>query len=233
MPVRRVPQTRSAPVTAKSTFIDAATQEYVIDVTVREPAILRELRDETARMPNATMQIGPEQGQLMQLLARLIDAKRYLEVGVFTGYSALAMALALPDDGRVVACDISEEYTSIARRYWKRAGVEGKIDLRLAPALATLDALLASGEAGCFDFAFVDADKENVEGYYERALQLVRVNGLVLIDNVLWSGRVLDPSTTDPETVALRALNRKVARDERVDSSLLTVCDGILVVRKR
>jgi len=201
--------------------------------TVREHPLLRALREETAAMPNAQMQIGPEQGAFMALLMRAIAARRYLEIGVFTGYSSLAAALALPPDGHVTACDVSEEYTSVARRYWERAGVVAKIDLRLAPAVETLDALLASGAAGTYDLAFIDADKEGYDAYYERCLQLVRVNGLILLDNMLWSGRVADSSENDTDTVALRALNAKIAADERVDCVLLPVRDGIMMVRKR
>jgi predicted O-methyltransferase YrrM len=218
--------------TAKSTFVDPAIQEYIIANVVREHSILRELRDETARHPHARMQIGPEQGQLMQLLAHTIGARRYLEIGVFTGYSALAMALALPDDGYVLACDVNEEFTAIARRYWQAAGVSPKIDLQLAPALETLaSARVQNGEP--FDIAFIDADKVNVGNYYERALELVRPGGLILVDNVLWSGAVLDASTSDPDTLALRELNARVGRDERVDVALLPVCDGLLIARKR
>jgi predicted O-methyltransferase YrrM len=218
--------------TAKSTFVDQAIQEYIIDGVVREQPILRELREATVRHPQARMQIGPEQGQLMQLLARLIGAQRYLEIGVFTGYSSLAVALALPADGYVLACDVSEEFTGMARRYWDAAGVAGKIDLRVAPALETLARVRAQGIAP-FDMAFIDADKQNVLEYYERALELVRPGGLVLVDNVLWSGDVLDASTTDANTRALRAVTMKAAADERVDVTLLPVCDGLLIARKR
>jgi predicted O-methyltransferase YrrM len=183
-------------------------------------------------MPRAGMQIGPEQGQFMALVGHLTGARRYLEVGVFTGYSALAMALSMPDDARIVACDVSEEYTAVARRYWTRAGVAGRIDLRLGPALDSLDALLESG-AEPFDVAFIDADKENVDNYYERCLKLVRPGGVVLVDNVLWSGAVIDPSDNDVDTVALRALVAKAGKDERVDVSLLPLCDGLLIARKR
>jgi predicted O-methyltransferase YrrM len=179
------------------------------------------------------MQISPEQGQFMALLLKLIGARRCVEVGVFTGYSSLCTALALPDDGHIVACDVSEKWTSIARRYWREAGVERKVDLRLAPALQTLDALLAAGEAGRFDFAFVDADKENYAGYYERVLELLRPNGLLMFDNTLWSGRVADAKHTDVDTVALRALNEQLHRDERIDVSLTPIGDGLTLVRKR
>jgi predicted O-methyltransferase YrrM len=218
--------------TAKSTFVDREIQEYIVANVVREHPVLRELREETANRPNARMAIGPEQGQLMQMLARMIDARRYLEIGVFTGYSSLAVALVLPEDGYVLACDVSEEFTAVARRYWKAAGVAGKIDLRIGPALETL-AQLRQGSMEPFDMAFIDADKANVGAYYERALQLVRPGGLILVDNVLWDGAVLDASTTDADTQALRALNAKAGDDERVDVALLPVCDGILIARKR
>lgn len=218
--------------TAKSTFVDKAIQEYIIANVVREDAVLRALREETSRHPSARMAIGPEQGQLMALLARTIGAKRYLEIGVFTGYSSLAMALALPSDGQIVACDVSEEFTAVARRYWETAGVARKIDLRIAPALETL-ALLSSERVKPFDMAFIDADKANVGAYYERALELVRPGGLILVDNVLWGGDVLDASTEDPDTQALHALSVKAGHDDRVDAVLLPVCDGILVARKK
>ncbi len=218
--------------TAKSAFVDQAIQRYIIDAVVREDPRLRALREETAARPNSRMAIGPEQGQLMTLLARTIGARRYLEIGVFTGYSSLAMALALPGDGAIVACDVSEEFTSVARRHWQAAGVEHKIDLRIAPALETLARLRDEG-AEPFDMAFIDADKENVGAYYERALELVRPGGLILVDNVLWGGSVVDPSDRDPDTVALRDVSAKAGRDERVDATLLPVCDGILVARKR
>ena len=217
---------------AKSDFIDTKIQEYIVATTVREHPLLAELREETWKRENAQMEIGPDQGAFMQLLARAIGAKRYLEIGVFTGYSSLAMALALPDDGRIVACDVSDEYTAVARRYWERAGVAHKIDLRIAPALETLAALEAA-HAQPFDMAFIDADKVNVDNYYESALRLLRQGGLILVDNVLWSGRVLDLSDTDESTAMLRALNAKAGRDERVDVSLVAMCDGILIARKR
>ncbi len=217
--------------TGKSSFIDPIVQEYVIDQTVREHPALAELRVETSQRSNAMMEIGPEQGAFMQLLARTIGAKRYLEVGVFTGYSSLAMALVLPPDGRIVACDVNEEYATVARRYWERANVSQKIDLRIAPAVETLAALIAS-KVEPFDMAFIDADKINVDNYYEAALRLVRPGGLILVDNVLWGGAVADPKTDDPDTSALRALNAKAGRDDRVDVSLVTICDGILIARK-
>lgn len=207
--------------------------DYLIRVSLREPDVLRRLREETARLEQASMQIGPEQGQLMALLVELMGATRVLEIGTFTGYSALAMALALPESGRVVACDVSEEWTGVARRYWAQAGVSHKIDLRLAPALETLDALLTEGRAGDFDFAFIDADKENYATYFERSLELVRVGGLVAIDNVLWSGKVADPRVTDADTEAIRSLNAQLKDDERVSLSLVPIGDGLTLARKR
>jgi predicted O-methyltransferase YrrM len=207
--------------------------DYMLSVSLREPAVLRDLRAETATDPMVQMQIAPEQGQFMALLVRLIGARRCLELGVFTGYSALVTALALPDDGRIVACDVSEEWTAVARRYWQRAGVAHKIDLRLAPALTTLDGLLAEGGAGSFDFAFIDADKENYPAYYERVLMLLRIGGLIVFDNTLWSGKVADPRERDSETDALRRLNEQLLRDERVDLSLLPLADGLTLARKR
>ncbi len=179
------------------------------------------------------MQIAPEQGQFMALLIQLIGATKTLEIGVFTGYSSLCVALALPPTGKIVACDVSEEYTAIARRYWQKAGVTDKIDLRLAPALETLDQLLASGQAETFDFAFIDADKENYDHYYERSLQLVRPGGLIAIDNVLWFGQVADPQVQDNNTLALRALNDKLHHDERVTLSLVPIGDGLTLALKR
>lgn len=207
--------------------------QYMNDVSLREAPVLRALREETATLTQRSMQIAPEQGQFMALLARLLRARRCLEIGVFTGYSSLATALALPADGRIVACDVSEEWTTIARRYWEQGGVAHKIDLRIAPATSTLDALLQQGQAGTFDLAFIDADKTNYLAYYERTLQLLRPGGLVLLDNTLWSGRVADPAVNDPDTVALRELNTALLRDERVDLSLLPVGDGLTLALKR
>jgi caffeoyl-CoA O-methyltransferase len=207
--------------------------QYMNDVSLREAPVLRALREETAALTQRSMQIAPEQGQFMALLVRLLRARRYLEIGVFTGYSSLATALALPADGRIVACDVSEEWTAIARRYWEQGGVAHKIELRIAPATSTLDALLQQGQAGTFDLAFIDADKTNYLAYYERALQLLRPGGLVLIDNTLWSGRVADPAVNDPDTVALRELNSALLHDERVDLSLLPVGDGLTLALKR
>ncbi|WP_240342496.1 O-methyltransferase [Methylococcus sp. EFPC2] len=216
----------------KSIGLDDALYNYLLSVSLREPEPLRRLRDETAGLPQANMQIAPEQGQFMALLVRLTGAKRILEVGVFTGYSSLAMALALPEGGQITACDIHEAWTTIARRYWEEAGVADKIELRLAPALDTLDGLLGDGQAGRYDLAFIDADKVNYDGYYERSLKLLRPGGLLLIDNLLWDGRVADPKANDPDTAAIRALNEKIHRDERVHSSLLPVADGLGLVIK-
>jgi caffeoyl-CoA O-methyltransferase len=207
--------------------------DYLLRTSLREPPLLAELRAETARLPMAGMQISPEQGQFMAFLVETIGARRTIEVGTFTGYSALCVALALPADGKVVACDVSEEYTAVARRYWSRAGVAAKIELRLAPALDTLGKLLAEGAAGNFDFAFIDADKREYDGYYEAILELLRPGGLVAIDNVLWSGAVADPAKQDDDTRAIRALNEKLKDDPRISLSLLPIGDGLTLARKR
>jgi predicted O-methyltransferase YrrM len=207
--------------------------DYIRTVSLREADIQRRLREETATHPQARMQLAPEQAQLLQLLVRAMGARRTLEIGVFTGYSALAVALALPADGRIVACDVSEEYTAMARRYWQEAGVEVKIDLRIAPATETLDALIASGEAGRFDFAFIDADKERYIDYYERALTLVRAGGLIAADNVLRGGKVIDPLVTERDTEGIRVFNRHVHADPRVDISLVSVGDGMMLALKK
>jgi caffeoyl-CoA O-methyltransferase len=215
--------------------LDDRLYRYLLDVSLREHPALARLREETATHPLAGMQIAPEQGQFMALLVKLIGARRTIEVGVFTGYSALAVALALPDDGRVLACDVNAEYTAIARAHWQRAGVAHKIELALAPALDTLEARLAAGEAASYDFAFIDADKANYDAYYERALRLLRPGGVVAFDNTLWSGRVaqeVDPRQ-DPDTAALQALNLKLRDDERIDLALLPIGDGLTLARKR
>lgn len=210
-----------------------ALQDYLVGATVREPELLARLRQETAALPSAGMQISPEQGQLMRLLIELTGARRALEVGVFTGYSSTVVALALPPDGKLVACDVSHEWTAIARRYWREAGVESKIELVVQPARETLDELLAGGHGGSFDFAFVDADKQQYDAYYERCLSLLRPGGLLAVDNALWGGAVADPSDHDDSTRALRALNQKIADDARVTSSLVPIGDGLYLVRKR
>ena len=208
--------------------------QYLLANSVREPEILVKLRAETAQHPLVNMQISPEQGQLMGLLVRLIGAKKCLEVGVFTGYSSLVVALNLPDDGQIIACDVSDEFTSIARKYWQEAGVSNKISLHVAPALETLDRLLANGEAGTFDFAFIDADKNNYGAYYDRCFQLVRQGGLILVDNVLWYGRVADPAMdNDKRTQAIKQINQQIYHDDRVQISLIPIGDGLTIARKR
>jgi predicted O-methyltransferase YrrM len=207
--------------------------DYLLSASLREPDILRRLREETASQEMARMQIAPEQGQFMAMLLRLIGARRTLEIGVFTGYSALCAALALPEEGRIVACDVSEEWTAIAQRYWREAGVEDKIDLHLAPAVETLAQLMESGQRESFDFAFIDADKENYDTYYEYALRLVRPGGLIAIDNVLWGGSVADESDQEPSTRAIRELNAKLHTDDRIELSLVPIGDGLTLAWKR
>ncbi|MGD0869548.1 MAG: class I SAM-dependent methyltransferase [Bryobacteraceae bacterium] len=206
--------------------------EYVRTVTLREPEALRRLREETENHPQASCQIAPEQGQFLHLLVRLMGARKALEVGVFMGYSSTWVALALPMDGKLVACDVSEEFTARARKTWRAAGVESRIDLRLAPALATLDALIAGGDAGTFDFAFIDADKPNYSNYYERALALLRPGGLIAVDNVLWKGKVADPEQQDADTLTMRAFNRKLHQDHRVALAMATMGDGLTLACK-
>jgi len=207
--------------------------DYVRSKGCREPEILERLRIETQAMTHGVMQISPEQGAFMRLLVMLTGAKSCVEVGTFTGYSALVTAQALPQDGHLVCCDVSEEWTQIAQRYWDEAGIADKIDLRIGPAADSLDALIADGKSGSIDFAFIDADKEAYDGYYERCLTLLRPGGLIAVDNVLWGGAVLDPQDTTADTVALRALNEKIAADERVDHCLTTIGDGLTLARKR
>lgn len=207
--------------------------EYIRASSLREPELLGRLRQETASLPRGSMQITPEQGQFFSLLIQMLNAKDTLEIGVFTGYSSIAVALALPSDGRLIACDISDEYTQVASRYWKEAGVTNKIELRLAPALETLDALIADGAAGSFDFVFIDADKQSYDAYYERSLVLLRSGGVLAIDNVLWKGQVADPQIKDPETEAIRKLNAKIASDHRVIASMLPIGDGLTLALKR
>ncbi|MBD2435774.1 class I SAM-dependent methyltransferase [Nostoc sp. FACHB-110] len=218
--------------TTQTLGLSTNLSEYLLSISVREAEILMQLRQETANHPMGRMQIAPEQGQLMALLVQLLGATKTLEVGVFTGYSALVVALALPPTGKVVACDINEEFTAIAQRYWQQAGVAEKIDLHLGPAMDTLDKFLANGEAETFDFAFIDADKSNYDGYYERSLQLVRSGGLIAIDNVLWSGRVADPQVQDNRTKKIRAFNQKLYQDSRISLSLLPIADGLTLARK-
>ncbi len=206
--------------------------EYLLSVSLREPEILTQVRQQTAQHPMGKMQIAPEQGQFMALLVQLIGAKKTLDMGVFTGYSSLVVALALPSDGKVVACEVNSEYAAIARHWWQLAGVADKIDLHIAPAAETLNQLLAAGQAATFDFAFIDADKSNYDYYYEQALQLVRPGGLIAIDNVLWSGRVADPQVQDNRTNTIRALNQKLYQDLRVTVSLVPIGDGLTLAMK-
>jgi caffeoyl-CoA O-methyltransferase len=217
----------------RSLALDDRLYRYILDHSVHEPEVLAALRQETAQHPMGQMQIAPEQGQLMALLVQLLGVKKALEVGVFTGYSALTVALALPPEGTLTACDVSEEYTAIARRYWKKAGVADKIDLRIAPAVDTLNHLLESGAADSFDFAFIDADKSNYPTYYEQCLKLVRPGGLIAIDNVLWSGRVADPATQDNRTKNIRAFNHALYQDNRIVISLVPIADGLTLAMKK
>ena len=218
---------------ARGLFFSEEISDYLLSVSLREAPILQRLRQETASHPAARFQISPEQGQFMAMLIQLLGARRTIEVGVFTGYSSLAVALALPAGGSIVACDINEEFTSVARRYWREAGVDRMIDLRLKPAIETLTELLAQGQRGAFDFVFIDADKTNYEGYYECALELLRPGGLIMVDNVLWSGRVLDPADQTADTVALRAFNTKLHADSRVSLSMIPLGDGVTLALKR
>jgi predicted O-methyltransferase YrrM len=206
--------------------------EYLVAHAVRDSAIKRRLREETAKLPLGMMQIGPDQGQFMGLLVELIGARRVLEIGTFTGYSALCVAEAMGPQGRMICCDISEEFTAIARRYWREAGIADRIDLRLGPATETLDKLLATGEAGKFDFAFIDADKTSYDAYYERSLKLVRAGGLIAIDNVLWGGEVANPADQSEDTVAIRRLNDKLAKDDRITLAMVSIGDGLTLARK-
>lgn len=206
--------------------------EYILSVSSRETDIQRRLRNDTARHPMAIMQISPDQGQFMALLVELMGATKALEIGVFTGYSALSIALALPSNGRLIACDINPEYTAIGKRYWQEAGVANKIDLRIAPALETLDTLISEKQHGTFDFVFIDADKINYSDYYERALILCRQGGLMAVDNVLWFGSVIDSQKQDKDTMAIRAFNKKLQDDPRIHLSLVPIGDGLTLARK-
>lgn len=216
----------------KTLNLDSSLYDYLLSVSLREPEILFRLREETARHLDSKMQIAPEQGQFMSLLVQLLGAQKTLELGVFTGYSSLCTALTLPPEGKIVACDISEEFTSVARRYWQEAGVANKIDLRLAPAIETLNQLLIEGQAESFDFAFIDADKENYSHYYEAVLKLIRPGGLIAIDNVLWSGRVAQPEIQDESTLAIRDFNNTLRQDHRVTLSLVPIADGLSLALK-
>jgi predicted O-methyltransferase YrrM len=217
----------------RTTYLNDTLYEYLLSVSLREHPILKELRAATAPLSTSNMQIAPEQGQFMGLLAGLIGARKTLEIGVYTGYSALSVALALPDDGQIVACDINEEWTQLAREFWHKAKVDHKIKLYLAPATETLDKLIANGESNTFDFAFIDADKTNYDIYYEKCLVLMRAGGLILLDNVLLDGSVVDPDNESPNTAAMRKLNQKIFLDQRVSISLLPIADGLTLARKR
>jgi predicted O-methyltransferase YrrM len=217
----------------KTIGISEELAAYVVKVGAREPDVLARLREETAAIPQHGMEIAPEEGAFLAMLVELTGARRCIEIGTFTGYSSLAVALALPEDGSIVCCDVSEEWTSLARKYWDEAGVASKIDLRVAPAAETLDRLIADGEDATYDFAFVDADKTGYDGYYERLLRLVRPGGLIAFDNTLWGGAVLDPEPADDDTRAIQALNSKLAGDERITLCLLPVADGVTLARRR
>ena len=217
----------------RSTVLTDTLYEYYIKVTVRESDAHRRLREVTAKMPESMMQIAPEQGQFMALLVKMIGVRRAFEAGTFTGYSALRIAEALPDDGVLIACDVNEQWTSIGQRHWQEAGVADKIDLRLGHALETLQSLLNEGAAGSFDLGFIDADKTSYSRYYELGLDLLRAGGVLLFDNVLWHGKVADPQHTDADTEAIRAINKRVFNDQRVDASMLPIGDGLTIARKR
>lgn len=220
--------------TTKSLNLPDDLHRYLLEVSLREPPVFQQLREETASHPLQRMQIAPEQGQFLALLIELIGARKVLEIGVFTGYSSLWMAQALPPNGQLVACDVNEEWTSVARRYWQKTGLEHKIELHLRPALETLDELIGQGDAAeSFDLAFIDADKENDEAYFERCLKLIRPGGLIVVDNVLWSGLVIDPAAHDAATESIRNLNAKLYRDERVSLSMIPVADGLTLALKR
>jgi caffeoyl-CoA O-methyltransferase len=213
--------------------ITDALREYLVRETVDEPAVLARLRDETATQPRANMQISPEQGQFMTLLMDILGARRVLEIGTFTGYSAACMALAMGPDGTIVTCDMEEETTSIARRYWREAGVESQIDLRLGPAVESLEAMVSEGLSGSFDFVFVDADKKSYSSYYELGFELARPRGVIGVDNALWDGRVADSEESDEDTEGVRAVTRRIFSDDRVLASLVTIGDGLILARKR
>lgn len=215
-----------------TTTLPDSIYQYLCSVSLREPEVLAELRELTRTLPRASMQLSPDEGQFIGLLVKMIGARKCLEVGVFTGYSSTCIALAMPPEGRLIACDVSVEWTSIARQFWVKAGVAGKIDLRLGPGIDILDALLADGQAGTFDFAFIDADKGNYWNYYERALKLVRSGGLIGIDNTLWYGKPADPAVNDPDTEAIREVNRGVHADARVTMSLVPIGDGLTLALK-
>ena len=217
---------------SKNNNIPEHIYDYIIDNSFRDNSILQSLRKETAQMPHGTMQISPDQGQFMALMAKAVNAKKAIEVGTFTGYSALVVAQSLPPDGLLVACDISEEFTAKGAKFWKDAGVSEKIDLRIGPAITTLDKMISNGESGEYDMAFIDADKENYAGYYERCLTLLRTGGLIMVDNVLWGGRTADPEINDESTTAIRDLTRFMKNDQRIAFSLIPLGDGLSLAVK-
>ncbi|MBV5261748.1 SAM-dependent methyltransferase [Synechococcus moorigangaii CMS01] len=219
--------------TRSTLTLDANLYDYLLRISLKEHPVLKELRELTAQHQAARMQIAPEQGQFMAWLVQLMGAKKTLDIGVFTGYSALVVALALPEDGKVIACDRDPRPTQIAQTYWQKAGVADKIELHLAPALETLDALLADGQGGTFDFAFIDADKGNYLNYFERSLELLRPGGAIAIDNVLWSGRVADPDDQDKRTIKIRAFNAALHQDPRINLTVLPLADGLTLAQKR
>jgi predicted O-methyltransferase YrrM len=217
----------------KTLGLETDLYQYLQQVSVREAEVLKQLRQETEKHPMSIMQIAPEQGQFMALLVQLMGAKKTLDIGVFTGYSALVVALALPTDGQVIACDIDEKTTKIAQEFWEKAGVSQKIDLRLAPALETLDKLIVEGQNNTFDFAFIDADKSNYDNYYEKALWLVKPGGLIAVDNVLWGGKVADSEIKDNRTQKIRNFNQKLHQDPRISLSLVPIADGLTLALKK
>lgn len=215
----------------KTLPLDDKLYDYLLSVSLRETPLLKKLREETDLLESAAMQISADQGQFMALLLKMLNATRVIEIGTFTGYSAMVMALALPEDGEIICCDTSVEWTDIARRYWAKAGIEKKIDLRLAPALETLDSLVADGRSNSFDFAFIDADKINISNYFERCLQLIRPGGLIAVDNVLWGGAVADSANQETDTLAIREFNKRLVSDDRIDLSLVPIGDGLTLAR--
>jgi len=217
----------------KTLNLNAELYDYVLDVGLREPEVLQHLREATEEEDMSVMRSAPEQGQFMAMLLKLMGAKRVLEIGTYTGYGTLWMALALPHNGEIITCDVSERWTSVAHRFWEAAGVAGRIRLELHPALKTLESLLAAGEQSSFDFAFIDADKVNYDAYYEACLNLIRSGGLICVDNVLWGGSVIDPANHDESTEAIRAFNRKLKDDARIELSMLPVADGLTLAMKR
>jgi caffeoyl-CoA O-methyltransferase len=221
------------PIENESLGLSDELYRYMLSVSLRESELLGQLREETSTQTLARMQLAPEQAQFLAFLVKLTGARRVIEVGVFTGYSSLAVAMALPQDGSMVACDVSEEWTAIARRYWEEAGVSDRIDLRIAPATETLQSLINDGAAGSFDFVFIDADKQSYSNYVDLAEELLRPGGLIAIDNVLWGGLVVDESRQDEETKSIRAINRNLATDDRFDISLVPIGDGVTLLHKR